>query len=129
MLSRLKTEKFMENLQMSFPEKFANNTGFCIHFNNRQHEFNDALDSNSNVIGCFHLKVGVKESIVNAPLVSLQSKNTNNAKSEVSFKQLIRDAFTIDSSTPTEVKFKKNTIPYSDTSSSHNAKCVKKCIY
>jgi hypothetical protein len=31
----------------------------------------------------FILKVGVEESIVNAPLVSLQSKNTNNAKSEV----------------------------------------------
>jgi hypothetical protein len=43
----------------------------------------------------------VEESIVNAPLVSLQSKNTNNAKSEVRFKQLIRGAFTIDSSTPT----------------------------
>jgi hypothetical protein len=28
---------------------------------------------------------------VNAPLVSLQSKNTKNAKSEVRFKQLIRD--------------------------------------
>jgi hypothetical protein len=39
----------------------------------------------------FILKVDVKESIVNAPLVSLYSKNTNNAKSEVSFKQLIRD--------------------------------------
>jgi hypothetical protein len=37
------------------------------------------------------LEVGVEESIVNAPLVSLQSKNTNNAKSEVTFKQLIRD--------------------------------------
>jgi hypothetical protein len=46
-------------------------------------------------------EAGVEESIVNAPLVSLQSKNTNNAKSEVRFKQLIRDAFTIDSSTPT----------------------------
>jgi hypothetical protein len=34
----------------------------------------------------FHLKVGVEESIVNAPLVSLQSENTNNGKSEVSFK-------------------------------------------
>jgi hypothetical protein len=35
-------------------------------------------------IGCslkFILKVGVEESIVNAPLVSLQSKNTNSAKS------------------------------------------------
>jgi hypothetical protein len=34
-------------------------------------------------IGCsfkFILKVGVEESIVNAPLVSLQSKNINNAK-------------------------------------------------
>jgi hypothetical protein len=35
--------------------------------------------------------VGVLESIVNAPLVSTQSKITNNAKSEVRFKQLIRD--------------------------------------
>jgi hypothetical protein len=49
-------------------------------------------------IGCsFILKVGVEESIVNAPLVSQQSKNTNNAKSEVRFKQLMR---VIDSSTP-----------------------------
>jgi hypothetical protein len=31
----------------------------------------------------FPVKVGVEESIVNAPLVSLQSKNTNKAKSEV----------------------------------------------
>jgi hypothetical protein len=37
------------------------------------------------------LKVGVEESFVNAPLVSLYIKNTNNAKSEVRFKQLIRD--------------------------------------
>jgi hypothetical protein len=37
------------------------------------------------------LKVGVEDSIVNAPLVILQSKNTSNAKSEVRFKQLIRD--------------------------------------
>jgi hypothetical protein len=37
------------------------------------------------------MKVGVEESIVNAPLVNLQCKNTNNAKSEVKFKQLIRD--------------------------------------
>jgi hypothetical protein len=49
-------------------------------------------------IGCsfkFLLKVGVEESIVNAPLVGLQDKNTNNAKS------VIRGAFTIESSTPT----------------------------
>ncbi|KAH0810923.1 hypothetical protein GEV33_011868 [Tenebrio molitor] len=39
----------------------------------------------------FLLKVGVEDSIVNAPLSSLQSKNTNNAKSEVRFKQRIRD--------------------------------------
>jgi hypothetical protein len=38
----------------------------------------------------FLLKVGVKESVVNAPLVSLHS--TNNSKSEVRFKQLMRDA-------------------------------------
>jgi hypothetical protein len=43
------------------------------------------------------LKVGIEESIVNAPLGRLQSKNTNNAKSEVRFNQLLRDAFTIDS--------------------------------
>jgi hypothetical protein len=45
-------------------------------------------------IGCsfkFLLKVGVEVSIVNAPLVSLQIKSTNNEKSEVRFKQLIRD--------------------------------------
>jgi hypothetical protein len=39
----------------------------------------------------FLLKVGVKESIVNAPLVSSQSKNINNTKSEVKLKQLISD--------------------------------------
>jgi hypothetical protein len=53
-------------------------------------------------IGCsfkFIIKVSVEESIVNAPLVSLQSKNT---KSEVRFEDLIRDGvFTIDSSTLT----------------------------
>jgi hypothetical protein len=46
------------------------------------------------IIGCsfkFILKICIEESIVNEPLVSLQSKNTNNAKSEVRFKQLIRD--------------------------------------
>jgi hypothetical protein len=47
----------------------------------------------------------IQELTVNVPLVSLQIKNTNNAKSEVRFKQLyqslIRGAFTIDSSTPT----------------------------
>jgi hypothetical protein len=40
-------------------------------------------------IGCslkFPVKDGAEESIVNAPLVSLQIKNTNNAKSEVRFK-------------------------------------------
>jgi hypothetical protein len=46
-------------------------------------------------MGCsfkFLVKIGIEESIVNAPLVSLQSKNTINAKSEVRFKQqLIRD--------------------------------------
>jgi hypothetical protein len=39
-------------------------------------------------VGCsftFILKVGIEESIVNAPLVSLHSKNTKNAKSEVRF--------------------------------------------
>jgi hypothetical protein len=45
-------------------------------------------------IGCsfkFLLKVGVEESIVNAPLISLYSKSTDNTESEVRFKQLIRD--------------------------------------
>jgi hypothetical protein len=40
-------------------------------------------------IGCtskFPVQVGVEESIVNAPVVCMQSKNTNNAKSEVRFK-------------------------------------------
>jgi hypothetical protein len=43
-------------------------------------------------IGCsfkFRVKVGVEESIVNVPLASVQIKNTNNAKSEVRFKQPI----------------------------------------
>jgi hypothetical protein len=47
------------------------------------------LQSYSGNIGCsfkFLLKAGLEESIVNAPVVSLQSKNTNNAKSEVRFK-------------------------------------------
>jgi hypothetical protein len=55
-------------------------------------------------IGCsfkFILKVDVEESIVNAPLVGLQSQNTNNTKSEVRFKQLIRDPWCDHSSTPT----------------------------
>jgi hypothetical protein len=39
----------------------------------------------------FPVKVGVEESIVNAPLVSLDTKNTNNEKSEVRFKHMIRD--------------------------------------
>jgi hypothetical protein len=51
----------------------------------------------------YSLKVGVEESIVNAPLVSLQSKNINNAKSEVSFTQLIRRLV----NAYFEVKFKK----------------------
>jgi hypothetical protein len=52
------------------------------------------LQCSFNFIGCsfkFLLEVGVDESIVNALLVCLQSKNTNNVKSEVRFKQLIRD--------------------------------------
>jgi hypothetical protein len=53
------------------------------------------------------LKVGVEELIVNAPLISLHTKNRNNAKSELSLKELIRAAFTIDCSTPSfEDKFK-----------------------
>jgi hypothetical protein len=40
----------------------------------------------------FKDEVGVEESIVNTPpLVSLQSNKTKNAKSEVRFKQVIRD--------------------------------------
>jgi hypothetical protein len=43
-------------------------------------------------IGCsfkFPVKVNVEKSIVHAPLVSLQSENIHNAKSEVRFKQLM----------------------------------------
>jgi hypothetical protein len=47
----------------------------------------------------FLLKVGVEKLIVNAPLAPLQIKNTNNTRSEVRFKQLIHDAFTIDLNT------------------------------
>jgi hypothetical protein len=36
----------------------------------------------------FPVRVGVVESIVNAPLVSLQVKNTNHAESDVRFKEL-----------------------------------------
>jgi hypothetical protein len=49
----------------------------------------------------FILIVGLEKSIVNTPLVSLYSKNTNDAKSEVRLKQLIHGAITIESSTPT----------------------------
>jgi hypothetical protein len=45
-------------------------------------------------IGCSFkciLKVDVEDSIVNAPYVSLHTNITNNAKSEVRFKQLIPD--------------------------------------
>jgi hypothetical protein len=49
---------------------------------------------------------------VNAPRVSLHTKNTNNVKSEVRFKQLIRGAFTIDSSTPTlKINLNEHPIP------------------
>jgi hypothetical protein len=37
------------------------------------------------------INVSVEEPIVNAPLVNLNSKNTNNAKSGFIFKQLVRD--------------------------------------
>jgi hypothetical protein len=47
-------------------------------------------DPSISFISGVHL-VEAKESIVNAPLVNLQSKNTNNAKSEVRCKHLIRD--------------------------------------
>jgi hypothetical protein len=59
-------------------------------------------------IGCslkFLHRVGLKESIVNAPLVSLQSKDTNNAKSEVRFKQLIRDLYSVVRSQLTVINF------------------------
>jgi hypothetical protein len=69
----------MENLQMSFPEKFANNTGFCIHFNNRQQEFNDALDSNSNVLGVF-LNFTI-------PILTLQVATTQNVLKNASTKK------------------------------------------
>jgi hypothetical protein len=40
-------------------------------------------------------KAGVEETIVNAPLVSVHSKTTNNAKSEVKFKSMIRNPWSI----------------------------------
>jgi hypothetical protein len=48
-------------------------------------------------------KLALEKRLSTHHFVSLQSKNTNNAKNEVRFKQLIiiRGAFTIDSSTPT----------------------------
>jgi hypothetical protein len=63
-----------------------------------KHKENECITVDKTIItkniGClfkFLLKAGVEESIVNAPLVSLHTKNTNNVKSEVRFKQLIRD--------------------------------------
>jgi hypothetical protein len=54
-----------------------------------------------NIISGVYFNLSVEESIVNALVVSLQSKNTNNTKSEVRFKQpVIRGAFIIDFSTP-----------------------------
>jgi hypothetical protein len=47
-------------------------------------------DPSISFISGVHL-VEVEESSVNAPLVNLQSKNTNNAKSEVRCKHLVRD--------------------------------------
>jgi hypothetical protein len=57
-------------------------------------QWSDFFFNQIHSIGCsfkFILKVGVEKSIVNAPLVSLYTKNINNAKSEVRFKQLIGD--------------------------------------
>jgi hypothetical protein len=56
--------------------------------------FNVIFKCKYKYIGCSFksiLKVDDEELIVNAPLVSLQSKDTNNAKSEVRFKQLSGD--------------------------------------
>ncbi|KAH0818479.1 hypothetical protein GEV33_004312 [Tenebrio molitor] len=41
-------------------------------------------------------KERIKKSIVNAPLVSLYSKNTNNAKREVRFKQVNPDSYSVE---------------------------------
>jgi DNA-directed RNA polymerase subunit RPC12/RpoP len=61
----------------------------------------------------FFLKVGVEESIVNAPLVSLQSKNRNNAKSEV---RRLKEAQTHSERVPekkdTQVEAKKEIKPW-----------------
>jgi hypothetical protein len=62
----------------------------------------------------FGVEIGVKESIVNEPLVLKTLIFQNNAKSEVIFKQLINPvvpgALTITSSTPTSTpNLKKNT--------------------
>jgi hypothetical protein len=59
-----------------------------VKYHTKQQSVRQTLEN----IGCsfkFLLKVRVEESIVNAPHVSLRSKSTINAKSEVRFKQLI----------------------------------------
>jgi hypothetical protein len=60
--------------------------------NKRKQNQQNFIKNVSSVHLNFPSKLTVEESIVNAPLVSLQSKNTNNAKSELRFKQLIRDS-------------------------------------
>jgi hypothetical protein len=52
------------------------------------------------IISGVYFNLSVEESIVNALVVSLQRKNTNNTKSEVRFKPVIRGAFIIEFSTP-----------------------------
>jgi hypothetical protein len=48
-----------------------------------------------NKVSGVHLNFPSKLAIVNAPLVSLHSKNTNNAKSEVRYKQMIRNPWCV----------------------------------
>jgi hypothetical protein len=65
------------------------------------------LDTN---IGCsfkFVPKVCVEESIVNAALVRLQSKNASKGKSGVRFIQLIRDLQSVVGSQSTLLEFKE----------------------
>jgi hypothetical protein len=68
----------------------GNNNGNNTH-NNSNNIVIRIVDNNMGCSFKLHVKFGAEESIVNTPLDSLQSKNTNNAKSEVKFKRQIRD--------------------------------------
>jgi hypothetical protein len=95
-LRRVVHQLFKSNLTFSvvcvfnlqFEKSIKTSGSFTIHFSTPTSTPN--LKKHPISIGCsfkFPVKVGVEESIVNAPLISLQSKSTNNAKSEARFKQ------------------------------------------